>query len=142
MRLWSIHPEYLDAKGLVAVWREALLARKVLLGKTRGYKHHPQLDRFMAGDDPAGAINYYLRNIREEAEKRGYCFDARKLGRKEKCRKIRVTAGQIRYEFRHLKRKLSIRDKKRYCRINDTKSIKPHPLFRVVPGVIEPWEIT
>ncbi|MDI3502728.1 MAG: hypothetical protein PWR13_285 [Archaeoglobi archaeon] len=28
MRLWSIHSKYLDAKGLVAVWREGLLAKK------------------------------------------------------------------------------------------------------------------
>ena len=41
MKLWSIHPKYLDAKGLVALWREALLAQKVLDGKTEGYKNHP-----------------------------------------------------------------------------------------------------
>jgi hypothetical protein len=43
MRLWSLHPQYLDPQGLVALWREALLAQAVLRGKTRGYKHHPQL---------------------------------------------------------------------------------------------------
>ncbi|WP_368086417.1 pyrimidine dimer DNA glycosylase/endonuclease V [Nitrosomonas sp. Nm34] len=26
MRLWSIHPKYLDAKGLLALWREGLQA--------------------------------------------------------------------------------------------------------------------
>jgi carboxyl-terminal processing protease len=29
MRLWSLHPKYLDAQGLVALWREALLAKAV-----------------------------------------------------------------------------------------------------------------
>lgn len=43
MRLWSLHPQYLDAKGLVALWREGLLAQAVLAGQTRGYKRHPQL---------------------------------------------------------------------------------------------------
>jgi len=38
MRLWTIHPKYLDAKGLVALWRETLLAKHVLEGKTPGYK--------------------------------------------------------------------------------------------------------
>jgi hypothetical protein len=33
MRLWSLHPEYLDANGLVALWREALLAQAFLQGK-------------------------------------------------------------------------------------------------------------
>jgi hypothetical protein len=36
MRLWTLHPKYLDARGLVALWREALLAQKVLRGATRG----------------------------------------------------------------------------------------------------------
>jgi hypothetical protein len=38
LRLWSIHPKYLDATGLVALWREALLAQKVLKGKTKADK--------------------------------------------------------------------------------------------------------
>lgn len=46
MRIWSVHPSLLDAKGLVACWRETLLAQKVLQGLTKGYKNHPQLDRF------------------------------------------------------------------------------------------------
>ncbi|HKX52383.1 MAG TPA: pyrimidine dimer DNA glycosylase/endonuclease V [Nitrosospira sp.] len=37
MRLWTLHPRYLDTKGLVAAWREALLAQKVLSGLTSGY---------------------------------------------------------------------------------------------------------
>ena len=36
MRLWSLHPRYLDAKGLVALWREGLLAQAVLKGQTKG----------------------------------------------------------------------------------------------------------
>ena len=39
-------------QGLVALWREALLARAVLRGKTRGYRHHPQLHRFRASATP------------------------------------------------------------------------------------------
>lgn len=31
MRLWSIHQSYLDRQGLLAVWREGLLAQGVLL---------------------------------------------------------------------------------------------------------------
>lgn len=31
MRLWSIHPCYLDSKGLIALWRESLLAQACLL---------------------------------------------------------------------------------------------------------------
>ena len=60
MRLWSIHPKYLDSKGLVAVWREGLLARSVLDGKTKGYKNHPQLIRFKNQKEPLLFLDTYL----------------------------------------------------------------------------------
>jgi Pyrimidine dimer DNA glycosylase (EC 3.2.2.17)/DNA-(apurinic or apyrimidinic site) lyase (EC 4.2.99.18) len=52
MRLWSIHPKYLDVQGLLGLWREGLLAQKVLLGETKGYRNHPQLIRFKRTSDP------------------------------------------------------------------------------------------
>ena len=52
MRLWSLHPKYLDSKGLVAVWREGLLALEVLKGNTKGYRSHPQLTRFLQEGNP------------------------------------------------------------------------------------------
>jgi hypothetical protein len=65
MRLWTLHPKYLDAQGLVALWREGLLAQKVLRGRTRGYRHHPQLARFRAQADPVASIARYLRAVQE-----------------------------------------------------------------------------
>lgn len=79
MRIWSIHPRYLDRQGLLAVWRETLLAQKVLEGQTRGYTHHPQLTRFRATPDPLVAIGSYLSEIVREATQRGYHFDASKV---------------------------------------------------------------
>ncbi|MFI5209112.1 MAG: pyrimidine dimer DNA glycosylase/endonuclease V, partial [Gemmatimonadales bacterium] len=72
MRLWSLHPRYLDAKGLVALWREGLLAKAVLQGKTRGYRHHPQLERWMRAVDPVASMNAYLVEVWREADRRGY----------------------------------------------------------------------
>jgi hypothetical protein len=43
---------YLDGRGLVALWREALLAQAVLRGRTRGYRH-PQLARFRSRENLA-----------------------------------------------------------------------------------------
>jgi Pyrimidine dimer DNA glycosylase (EC 3.2.2.17)/DNA-(apurinic or apyrimidinic site) lyase (EC 4.2.99.18) len=60
MRLWSLHPKYLDKLGLLGLWRESLLAQKVLLGKTKGYKNHPQLIRFKKTEDPILYIGTYL----------------------------------------------------------------------------------
>ena len=140
MRLWSLHPSYLDAKGLVALWREGLLARKVLMGQTRGYRQHPQLNRFKAHTDPIHAIDGYLWAVHKESVHRGYRFDSSKLGVKPCGLKLFVTEGQLEYEFKHLKRKLKQRDKDRYRQIASAETPQPHPLFKVIPGEVEEWE--
>ena len=140
MRLWSIHPGYLDAKGLVACWREGLLARKVLQGATKGYRNHPQLNRFKGQIDPVETIDIYLFAIYDEATKRGYKFQREKIGHQILGYKIAITDGQLRYEFDHLKKKLRDRDKKKYDEVANVSDPEPHPLFRVVNGEIETWE--
>lgn len=140
MRLWSLHPKYLDAKGLVAVWREGLLARKVLQGKTRGYRNHPQLQRFRNQKDPVVSLERYLHAICDEASERGYSFDRGKLGRIRGCRRITVTTKQLGFEFGHLKKKLWKRDRKKFQLLRRLKTVIPHPLFRIVQGEIETWE--
>ena len=82
MRLWSIAPEYLDRVGLIALWREGLLAQKVILGETTGYKNHPQLERFNKTSDPAGSIASYLLEIYRESQNRGFKFDRKKIENK------------------------------------------------------------
>src|SRR4051812_24644372 len=106
MRLWTLHPKHLDPAGLVALWREALLAQAVLLGKTKGYKHHPQLIRFQRCGDPAGAVASYLAAVQEEATRRGYNFDGLKVGKNRWTGKIAETKGQLEYEWEHLGKKL------------------------------------
>ena len=140
MRLWSLHPCYLDAKGLVALWREGLLARAVLKKETRGYQHHPQLVRFRQCTNPVNAINQYLRAIYEEATKRGYRFNADKLAGNENRVKIFVAKGQLEYEWMHLQVKLKRRDKVHYKKNRETPTIRPHPLFKVHAGGVALWE--
>jgi len=140
MRLWSLHPEYLDTKGLVALWREGLMARNVLAGKTEGYKNHPQLERFKNQDDPVVAIDTYLLNIYNESKKRKYNFQRDKIGFKFTNTKIKVTDGQMFYELKHLKRKLKLRDFSRYETLMNVTFPRPNPIFEIVKGDIEPWE--
>jgi len=140
MRLWTIHPRHLDARGLVALWREALLAQKVLCGRTRGYRYHPQLTRFRAQPNPPAAIATYLRAVHDEATRRGYQFDRRKIvGRASRLR-ITETRGQLLYEWKHLRRKLKCRDPRAYADVRHIKIPKPHPLFHVVAGAVRDWE--
>lgn len=140
MRLWSLHPRYLDAQGLVALWREALLAQKVLAGETRGYRHHPQLARFRARRDALGAIGAYLAGVQAEAARRGYAFDAGKIRRVSRRARLTVTRGQLDYELAHLRAKLKVRDAEAYARIADLQRPAAHPLFEVVAGGVEEWE--
>jgi len=139
MRLWSLHPSLLDRKGLLALWREGLLAQKVLLGKTAGYRFHPQLKRFQASQNPIAAISTYLWAVVDEARVRGYTFDASKIAMRRRVILIPVTQGQLEFEHEHLRKKLRLRDQERASMLS-TARLKPHPMLRVVAGDIEPWE--
>jgi len=140
MRLWTLHPKYLDEKGLVALWREALLAKAVLGGKTQGYRHHPQLARFRACANPRAAIDAYLRAVLDESLARGYAFDARKAGRARPAAPIPATDGQLAHEWSHLARKLRARDPAHWRRARRVTAPEPHPLFRLIPGPAAEWE--
>ncbi|HKW30228.1 MAG TPA: pyrimidine dimer DNA glycosylase/endonuclease V [Verrucomicrobiae bacterium] len=140
MRLWTLHPKYLDAKGLVALWREALLAQKVLRGETRGYRHHPQLFRFANTNNPPAALAAYLKAVYEEAGQRGYKFDGSKISRGRFDGSLKETRGQLLQEWRHLKRKLKKRNPGRFRELATVKIPTPHPLFRIVPGKVRAWE--
>lgn len=141
MRLWSLHPKYLDSKGLVALWRESLLAKHVLEGKTKGYKNHPQLDRFKKAKRPIDTINQYLSEINAEASARNYNFDKQKINWNFKKDKLTVTSGQLNYEVNHLLNKLKARDHKKFKELKRKSTIECHPLFKLVNGDIEKWEI-
>lgn len=141
MRIWSLHPKYLDAKGLVALWRETLLAKHVLEGKTRGYKNHPQLNRFKKSKSPVNAINQYLSEVYHEASARKYNFDRKKINWKFKRSKLTVTSGQILYETGHLLNKLKTRDPQKYNELNGQMTFDAHSMFKIVTGDIENWEI-
>jgi hypothetical protein len=140
MRIWTLHPKYLDPRGLVALWREALLAQQVLLGKTRGYTAHPQLVRFRAQPDPAGSIAAYLVSVCDEAVSRGYRFNSEKIFPARPGQKITETDGQLLYEWEHLKAKLRVRHPEQFARLAEVASPEPHPLFVIVPGSVRDWE--
>ncbi len=140
MRLWTIHPRYLDAKGLAALWREALLARAVLTGQTRGYRQHPQLARFRVATDPLAAINAYLMGIAEEARVRGYECDRRKIRGRRTHPKITETRGQLLTEWDHLLGTLKDRSPDLARLWEAVPQPGAHALFNVVEGPVREWE--
>ncbi|WP_291480442.1 pyrimidine dimer DNA glycosylase/endonuclease V [Corynebacterium sp.] len=144
MRLWSLHPSVLDRAALVACWREALLAQKVLEGGTRGYRAHPQLVRFRARPEPLRAVGAYLTGLRTEATGRGYSFDGSRIhvpAVPEDVPPIEVTEGQLHYELDHLRRKVTVRAVDWLPHLPTHGPVPAHPVFTVVPGAVEPWEV-
>ncbi len=140
MRLWSLHPKYLDPQGLVALWREALLANAVLRGETRGYRSHPQLERFKNHTAPLAAMSEYLQAVYAEALARGYAFNKNKIQPAAETATLVVTSGQMDYEWVHLMGKLKVRSNRLYQQWQETTTPQPHPMFEVRVGEVEPWE--
>lgn len=140
VRLWSIHPKYLDTKGLVALWREALLAQAILKGKTKGYARHPQLIRFRQSPTPISAIAAYLRTVHAEGKRRGFKFDVDKIAGGGRVERMTVTHEQIAYEWEHFMTKLWRRDPQRFLNLKLVRKISVHPLFKIVHGGVEEWE--
>lgn len=140
MRLWSLHPMYLDTKGLLALWREGLLAKAVLEGRTRGYQCHPQLHRFRRHPQPIAALDAYLCAVLEEGLSRGYQLTASKISPPAHVDLLLVTEGQLHHEWHHLLAKLKRRDPERFHQLSHIACPEPHPFLVVVPGDIEAWE--
>ena len=141
MRLWSLHPKYLDRMGLLALWRESLLAQKVLAGATRGYRRHRSSSAYRAHPEPASAIAAYLQAVCEEADRRGYRFDRSRIrGPVSPGPLMEVTEGQMRHELEHLAAKLEERDPEAFQRLRGIGRPEPHPSFVVVPGAVASWE--
>lgn len=141
MRLWSVHPRHLDRQGLTACWREALLAQAVLAGRTRGYRAHPQLERFREHDDPLAAIVGYLHALADEADARGYRYDRTRIDRSPRpVAAIEVTSGQLDLEWAWLRSKLAVRSPELLGRWASTVRPEVHPSFVEVDGPVAPWE--
>jgi len=141
MRIWSIHPRYLDWRGLGALWRETLLAQKVLQGETRGWRSHPQLDRFKTHEAPLHAVGLYLAEVYDESLRRGYSYNRSKiLHPGEAVEPIGLNRGQLEYEFGLLQERLMKRQPDKHRENLGVSEVAPHPLFRVRPGPPEPWE--
>ncbi len=141
MRIWSLHPKYLDNKGLVALWRESLLAKHVLNGLTKGYKNHPQLIRFKDLINPTDGIDQYLSIVYGVALERGFNFDKSKINWDYNPCKMKVTSGQLSYEKAHLMNKLKTRNPKMYVKLVENNIWDAHPIFEVYQGEIEKWEV-
>ncbi|KRE35081.1 DNA lyase [Janibacter sp. Soil728] len=140
MRLWSLDPGQLDRAALVSGWREGLLAQAVLLGRTKGYVRHPQLERFRELDEPVTGVVTWLSGLADEADRRSYRFDRTRLvGEPDRSLRMTLTDGQLALEHEHLLTKCDQRAPEWAARLR-AEPARAHPIFEVVDGPIASWE--
>ncbi|MDO5581206.1 MAG: pyrimidine dimer DNA glycosylase/endonuclease V [Planctomycetia bacterium] len=141
MRLWTLHPKYLDRQGFLAVWREGLLAKHVLEQwtvdpeKRIAYGNHPQLDRFKITDDPVAAISLYLAGIFAESQRRKYSFDRNKFDIPDVKIIIPTITAEIEFERNHLLQKLIKRDPQAADRLRTDSVLQLHSLFAIAENI-------
>lgn len=140
VRLWSVHPRYLDPAGLCGLWREALLAQAVVGGEKKGYRRHPQARRVLEERDPRGAIRSYLRGVWEEGCRRGYRLDPRRIAWWDREARMTVPRGQLEYELVLLAVKLEARAPCLAGRLPSLEDVLPHPALDVAEGGLAWWE--
>jgi hypothetical protein len=156
VRLWSIHPEYLDRMGLLGLWREALLAQQVLHGETENYKNHSHMQRFYAlpKEDAMQYMSDYLFFVWQEGKLRGYKLNVNHIkdprnggslsGSPRKL--FTVSSGQLALEYQILCMRTRNRDHKHFLGLEDKYPShrmwvpKPNPVFTLIHGRKEEWE--
>lgn len=150
-RLWSLHPGYLDQKGLGACWKEAKGAQTSLMNPDAGGQQHSALIRFRAHHDPVGAIGAYMRSLWVEAAlRRNYRYNYKLIAQPNPPSEVYetnfampVTKGQVQYEAEFLREKINKRDGLPRLYLpspNTLEAIRLHPLFYMVEGDVEDWE--
>lgn len=122
----------MDKHGLIALWREGLLAQKALNGGAKGYQNNPQLVRFKRQDNPLKAIGTYLSFVAAEGARQGYKLNHEKIlypNFDEAV--IEADLGQVAFEKEHLKDKLKRRDVIKFEELSSSKTIDANPIFNI-----------
>ena len=143
MRIWSLHPQYLDQKGLGGQWEEGIIAQNTLFFQEGKYLNYPVLHRVKAHQEPVAWIGMYLNEILKEANvNRGYNYNDQLIKQLKPTLPMPVTRGQLYYEWTLLQGRLQKRDPVKMS-LNDgvdINNIKANPMFYVIDGDIEDWE--
>lgn len=155
MRLWTIHPKYLDGKRLTSQWKEGIQMMHIWKeigenpepAKRLGYVSHPQVRRLsnlLVADSGLISLllHQHLTAVHEESVQRSYSFNKKLIDDlAPDCKnapKVYVTMGQVAYEFALMATKNNEWSQK--------VAIDPYmlcnPIFQVVSGSIESWEKT
>lgn len=150
MRLWSLHPSYLDKQALQVCWADALQAleyykqeRAYMKGITNDLSpyFYPCLDRFRMTGSPIAHITNYLHGLCDESERRNTPFGRAKLPEFTPGLRLKVTDGQIAREEKLLLLQLNRRKQTQlWMDLFVAEYVQPHPLFEIVSGPVEPWE--
>jgi hypothetical protein len=72
---------------------------------------------------------------------RGYNSNKNKINSDFISTKLTVTDKQMKFEMKHLLKKLEMRDPARFKKLSYVLKIDAHPLLKIIAGEIEEWEI-
>ena len=132
MSLCTIHPKYLDKQGLISLWREGLLAQKVLNGEVNIQLNSPLWEKLKKSQNPLRAIGAYLSFVAAEGARRGYKFSHEKiLYPNFESYEIKVKPQDLIFEMTHLRNKLKMRDQHKWDEISKVSEVSPHPFIRL-----------
>lgn len=130
MRLWSIHPKYLDKHALIALWREGLLAQKALSGKGLVDEANVQLVRFKKSANPVRAIGSYLSFVASEGAKQGCKLNHERILQPNFEAKFMTTdVAQMELEVEQLKARMKTRNKDKFKLLTDVHKFEANPVF-------------
>lgn len=130
MSLWSVHPRYLDNKGLISAWNRGLQLQKQLSTEPARNTGNSQLIMFSRQEKPLHAIGSYLSFIASEGCRRGYKFTHEKILYPNFDEELLpIDSEQLRSENQMLQNRLKTRDKNRYQQLSSQSWPETHPLF-------------
>lgn len=147
MRIWSFHPKYLDKQGLSRAINEGIAGNKALRKTGEGYppswEKHSQLERFKTTAIPGIYSQLYLDRLfmikynswMLETNQEPFFDDI-----ENPYPKLKVTIGQLKYEWQRYLKKISKRSPKLYEELKSIELPEPHPLFNIIDGDVESWE--
>jgi len=77
MKIYLMHPSYLDSKRLVETWRSSVLIKNVLIGKGgKNLFYNKYVCLFSRSHYPINFIIRYMIDVKAEADKRDFKFDS------------------------------------------------------------------
>lgn len=134
MRIWTLHPRYLDDATLREAWRDGLAARRRLVAGSKGRPTDPLIHAIAACKHPVRVIDAYLSHLHQEAQRRGKAFDRSRIDGARAGAGFAVDSERVRDDWDQLMARMAEREPARHERQAELRRPHCHPAFKRIPG--------